>query len=102
MLEAHFMRGITFMSTDDRKPSPMQVVPADWLKPGWLFALKKTGCEATRFETPRGDALAFSKSVLAKLETIRQSPDTTGVFLSSDDCALISEYFPDYFYRTKN
>jgi len=82
-------------------PSQIQVVPAEWLKPGWLFALKENGCEATRFDTPRGDTLAFSKSILGKLEAIRQSPETTGVFLSNDDSALISEHFPEYFYRTK-
>lgn len=80
----------------------VQVIPADWLKPGWLLALTTTGCEATRFDTPRGDTLAFSKSILQKLEAIRLSADARAVFLSNDDCALISEYYPDLFYRNNN
>jgi len=89
------------MSNEKPTPSQVQVIPAEWLKPGWLFALKSTGCEATRFDTPRGDSLAFAKSILGKLEAIRQSPEITGVFLSNDDCALISEHYPEFFHRTK-
>ncbi len=86
------------MSSD----SKVRVVPADWLKPGWLLALTKTGCEATRFDTPRGNTLSFSKSILGKMEAIRLSSDVNAVFLSSDDCALISEHFPDLFYKSQN
>lgn len=85
------------MSSD----SKVQIVPADWLKPGWLLALTKTGCEATRFDTPRGETLSFSKSILGKLEAIRQGADVKGVFLSNDDCALISEHFPEVFYKSQ-
>lgn len=86
---------------NDTHSDKLQVIPADWLKPGWLFALKKAGCEVTRFDAPRGDPLRFSQSVLARLEAIRQMPEVIGAFLSSDDCALLSEYFPEHFHKTE-
>lgn len=85
---------------ENSAPLKIQVIQADWLKPGWIFALRRDSCDATLFGTPRGDSLAFAQSVLAKLEAIRQTPNTIGVFLSNDDCALVTEHFPDYFYRT--
>ena len=87
-----------------QKPTPMQiqVFQVEWLTPGWIIAMRPDfTCEATRFDTPRGDSPLFAQNVLAKLEAIRLSPGPTGVFLSQDDCALVTEHFPEAFYRTK-
>ena len=82
---------------ENQSSDSVQVTQADWLKPGWLFVLKKSGgFEVTRFETPRGNTLVFSQSIFARLEKIRQTPGLTKVFMSSDDCALISEHFPEF------
>jgi hypothetical protein len=79
----------------------IEVTQVDWLKPGWILALRQDGCDATRFDVPRGESPLFASCVLARLEQLRQTATTTGIFLSQDDCALVTEHFPDIFYRTK-
>jgi hypothetical protein len=83
-------------------PRKIEVVQVEWLRPGWVLALRQDGCEATRFDIPRGESPIFAQSVLARLEQLRTAATTRGIFLSQEDCALVTEHFPDVFYRNKS
>jgi hypothetical protein len=80
----------------------VEVVQVDWLKPGWVFAWRKDACDATRFDVPRGDSPIFARAVLARLEQLKHTENVRGVFLSKEDCSVVTEHFPDVFYKNQN
>jgi hypothetical protein len=81
------------------QPQKVQVVQVEWLKPGWILSLRQNGCEAMSFDIPHGKSDHFARRVIAKLEQLRQTAGVQGVFLSKEDCAIVTEHFPDNFYK---
>jgi hypothetical protein len=80
----------------------MIISDAEWLKPGWIFAaLVNGGFQLTQVKVARDKTSVFADAVLDVLDELKQRADTTGIFLAQDDCAVVSEYHPQAFNRTR-
>jgi hypothetical protein len=79
----------------------VEIVQVDWLVPGQVLAWRQDALDVTRFDVPRGDSPVFARAVLARLEQIKHTENVRGVFLSEADCSIVTEHFPDVFYKNQ-
>jgi hypothetical protein len=43
----------------------------------------------------------FARNILARLEELKHTANVRGVFLSEEDCSIVTEHFSDVFYRNQ-
>jgi len=75
-------------------PGNLKVITAEWLIPGYVFALRKGGGFQIT-DTKPGNPLNRAQSVVITIDKMSREPDCSAIFLTKEDCALVSEFFPD-------
>ncbi len=76
------------------------ITAAEWLKPGWIFALRTPGgMHLRQLGSSREHADQFTKEMAANFEGLWAQEDVTAIFVAGEDAALLSEYFPEEFKR---
>jgi hypothetical protein len=88
------------MNAPHNAPDKIQVSSVAWLKPGWLYASRTDGFYVTRIDEPRGNIERFCRTVGFSIEDFSRKADIHGIFLAAEDCALITEHFPDVLTRS--
>ncbi len=75
-------------------PGKLNVISAEWLSLGYVFALKKTGGFQIT-ETRPGSPFNRAQNIVVTIDKMSREPDCSAVFLTKEDCALVSEFFPE-------
>ncbi len=76
----------------------IKITSAEWLAPSWVFGLRIAGgMELTKIEA--NNPAQRAQTIVQAIERIRAQADCSGIFMTKEDCAIVSEYFPDSFKR---
>ena len=79
------------------KKSTLTITTADWLVPGWILAPRiGGGIHASQIKANTTLPVARAQSIIDAIELMRSQFPVLAVFLSTEDCALVCEYFPTY------
>jgi hypothetical protein len=77
-------------------PGKLKVISAEWLSPGFVFALSKGGgFQITDTKVGNGNPIDRAQRIISTIDTMSREPNCSAVFLTKEDCALVSEFFPD-------
>jgi hypothetical protein len=79
-------------------PGKLNVVSAEWLCSGYVFALKKTGGFLITDIRP-GSPFDRAQNIVVTIDKMSREPHCSAIFLTKEDCALVSEFFPDVLKR---
>ncbi|MBX9720567.1 MAG: hypothetical protein K2X81_04140 [Candidatus Obscuribacterales bacterium] len=76
----------------------IKITSADWLAPNWVFGLHIAGgMELTKIESINPQQRA--QTIIQAIERIRTQANCSAIFMTKEDCAIVSEYFPESFKR---
>jgi hypothetical protein len=87
--------------TADRAKKGIEMTTADWLKSGWVFALREGGgMHVSRIGAGKEQGAKFAEEILNAVEDLHVQNDAAGIIISPEDGAIVSEYFPEHFRKT--
>lgn len=82
-------------------PIPNTKLPireADWLSNGYVISLRQGG-GIHLCETKPGEPLERAQRIITAIDEVAKHPDSTAIFLTKEDCALVTEFYPDLLTR---
>jgi hypothetical protein len=87
--------------TADRAGKGIEMTTANWLRSGWVFALRAAGgMHVSRIGAGREQPAEFAEAILKAVEDLHSRDDAAGIIISPEDAAIVSEYFPEHFRKT--
>ncbi len=76
----------------------IKITSADWLAPNWIFGLRIAGgMEITKIEA--SNPMQRAQTIVHAIQKIRAEAQCSGIFMTKEDCAIVSEFFPESFKR---
>ena len=85
-----------------RNSKKIEMLTADWLKPGWVFALRAGGgMHVSQVAATADRGARFAASILKAVEDFDCRDDVTAIIIAPEDAAIVSEHFPEEFRRSR-
>ena len=79
----------------------IEISTAEWLKPGWVFALRAGGgMHVSQVAATADQGARFAGAILKAVEDFDRRDDVTAIIIAPEDAAIVSEYFPYDFGRS--
>ena len=104
LAEIHIPQVVKKMNeTADEAKKGIEITTADWLKSGWVFALREGGgMHVSRIGAGKEQGAKFAEAILNAVENLHVQNDAAGIIISPEDAAIVSEYFPEHFRKTRS
>jgi hypothetical protein len=79
------------------QPQKLQVIPAEFLRQGYVLATRQGGEVYLYQLSPGSEPNVHAQTVFNAVEDLMLKPDTVRIYLSREDCAIATEFFPAAF-----